>query len=333
MRRLRKSLEDWEEWLRPYVEKKEFSRRKNQYDAGKTKSCCYSVGCVPFGLMAGNDVSRYVKWDVSGTCERCGAEFVSAWNNMWLRKAGRGLEVCGRCARKEQFTEEWRRKNAEAQKKAQGTPEAKARMSVVLRISWANDPERRVRVSRSLRARYEGNDELRRRIGDASRRNWRRPEYQEKVSGHGYHHGWFVGRNGRLYFASSWELMFLVWCDGCEDVLSVGRNNDAIRYEKPCGMDAFYHPDFDVEVGCGRIVVEVKGGRSELDLVERKRVAAERFYRGSRDYVILYKEDLRRMGIFKESRTVGKWVEGLVARGKVEGYGFGKKHSCVQAQG
>jgi hypothetical protein len=326
MRSIRRTIEDWEEWVRPYVERKVFQRRKNQYDAGKTESCCYSVKSIPFKLMVERGVSKHIKWNVDGICIKCGKSFTASWNNIWLKKAFRGLEVCGRCSRKEQFTDEWRQHNSEAQKIVQGTPEARTRMSKILKSAWKKDSTIRVRISRSLKETYKDNEELRRKIGDASRRNWKRPEYQEKVTGHGYHHGWFVSKRSRIYFASSWELMFLVWCDENKDVKEYKRNEDVIPYEKPNGGVACYHPDFDMIMLGKPAVVEVKGGRSELDLVERKRVAAERFYQGKKDYVILYKEDLHRMGIMKSSKVVGKWISDLVIQGKVEEYGFGKKH-------
>jgi hypothetical protein len=199
-------------------------------------------------------------------------------------------------------------------------------MSRILRDTWTADPDIRNRISKSLLRTYEGNDELRRKIGDASRRNWLRPEYQERVMGHGYHHGWFLSRCGRIYFASSWELMFLIWCDGNRDVFGFKRSQDAIGYAKPNGGRAYYHPDFEVVKSDGVSVVEVKGGRSDFDLVERKRMAAELLYNGKVRYSILFKQDLQRMGVFRQNRTVGTWIGGLVASGKVDNYGFGQKH-------
>jgi hypothetical protein len=318
---------DWEAWIRPYVERRVFGRRKNQYSAEMTESVCYSIVSVPFKLMAKHRAKRHLKWKIAGVCKKCSSEFVSSWNNMWLRKAFKGQEICGRCARKEQFTDEWRRHNSEAQRRAQGTPQAKRRMSETLKKSWIKDPTIRTRISQSLLKTYDGNDDLRRKIGDASRRNWKKAEYQEKVTGKGYHHGWFISRCGRIYFASSWELMFLMWCDEHLEVKTFGRSGDSIPYDKPMGGVAHYHPDFEIETKTDKTVVEVKGGKSDFDLVERKRMAAERFYNGASTYVIIYRDDLKRMGIFRENRTVAQWIGQLVVSGKVQGYDFGKKHS------
>ena len=91
--------------------------------------------------------------------------------------------------------------------------------------------------------------------------------------------------------------MFLVWCENNPDVVEFRRCEDSISYEKPSGGIAYYHPDFRIEIDGKATVVEVKGGRSELDLVERKRQAAVRFYDDLANYVMIYKSDLKRMGI------------------------------------
>jgi hypothetical protein len=330
--RVKRSLENWDEWIRPYVVRKIFQRRKNQYDSGMTESYCYSVDRVPFELMVEHRMPKYLKWKVVGKCGRCGNEFDSSWNNIWIRKAYKGLEICGKCGRKEQFTDEWRHNNSEAQKRIQGTQESRKRMSKILKESWDGDPDRKKRLSQSLIRFYEGNDEVRAKIGEASRKNWKRLEYQEKVTGHGYHHGWFISRCGRIYFASSWELMFLIWCDGNSKVSWFKRSMDAIEYEKPCGGKAYYHPDFEIMIDSNVSIIEVKGGRSDFDLIERKRVAAELFYKGKANYSILFKQDLQRMGVFRQNKLVGVWIDGLVAEGKVDYHGFGKKHSQSASQ-
>lgn len=109
------------------------------------------------------------------------------------------------------------------------------------------------------------------------------------------------------------------------------RSRDAIEYNKPSGGTAYYHPDFEMKTGSVTRVVEVKGGRSDFDLVERKRCAAKMFYEDKADYVVLFKQDLQRLGVFR--KTVSKWIDGLVKAGVVDGYrfgvksGFSKKHS------
>jgi hypothetical protein len=205
-------------------------------------------------------------------------------------------------------------------------------MSGILKESWAKNPERRVKMSKALLKTYDGNIELRRRIGEASRRCWENLDYQEKVTGHGYHHGYFISRCGRIYFASSWELMFLVWCENNLLVSQFGRCEDRIRYEKPRGGSAYYHPDFQLTLNGKELIVEIKGGKSEIDLVERKRLAAIGYYQGGKTYTIMYKADLMRMGIFRSNRVAEVWILDLISQGKVEEHGCGKKCQTVLLQ-
>jgi len=325
MARIKKNLMDWDEWLRPYVKECHYQRRKNQYCDDLRTSTYYAVDRVPIEVMIEHHAASYLKYQVFGKCVQCGTPFNRIWANYCQRTRAAGKILCGRCALLDAVSQEgWKNANSQAQFRIQGTPEARHRMSASLHRAWEQDPTIRVRISKSLIKTYDGNIELRRKIGDASRRNWTRIEYQEKVTGKGYHHGWFLSRYGKIYFASSWELMFLLWCETNMDVIRFGRNMDIIPYIKPSGGTACYHPDFEIVINDEVTVIEVKGNRSEIDLVERKRQAAEKFYAGNKTYSIIYKEDLQRMGIFHNGKQIGPWIQGLVGSGKIEGYGFGK---------
>ena len=325
MHAIKWNLEDWPEWVRPYTEEKEFLRRKNQYGTERARYSCFSVKSVPFSVMLENAKSKTLKWDVRGTCRLCGGNFHGPWSNIWIRKRYRGDEVCGRCVRKAAYTDEWRENNSKSQRISQGSPQARKRMSRRLKMAHNNDPSISKRISAGLKRAYHDNPEFRRKVAAASRKNWERPEYQEKVTGHGYHHGYYISGDIRIYFASSWELMFLDWCGRSEDVVSFDRCVDKIPYSKPSGGTARYFPDFVVEWANGtKSVVEIKGGRQKIGLVERKRVAAESFYEGLCEYIILFKEDLKRMGIFKESKRVGDWIDKLESESKVAEHAKGK---------
>ena len=319
--RVRKSLKDWPEWLRPYVKKREFKRRKNQYSSDKTSSVCYSVGVVPFDLMVINlSDERYLKWRISGVCKKCGLKFEILWNNLWNRKRFSGEEVCGKCTRNAQYTDEWRKNNSDAQKIAQGSKEARNKMSERIKGVHKEHPELGKKISRGLKKAYRDNPELRIKISKASKKSWEDTGRQESSTGHGYHSGYFVSKHGDIFFASSWELMFLNWCSKNENVSSFKRCNDRIKYLKPSGGTSFYLPDFLVRFLNGSwIVVEIKGGRSDIDLVERKRKAALDFY-GSSGYVVFYGDDLKNMGIFIESRKVKDWILKLEGEGLVKDY-------------
>jgi len=320
-------IADYERWVRPYVVSAAFCRPKNQRTGDTAISRYYRVGVVPFSVMRKHSASHYLKWRVFGICKKCGEKFESSWHNIWLKKAFRGKEICGKCARREQFTEEWRKHNSESQKKVQGTPEARKRMSDILKKAWSENPAIRQKISDSLRRVYANNPELKKKIGDALRRRWKDPANHEKFTGHNYHHGWFVCRFGRIYFASSWELMFLLWCEKCRDVSLVKRCCDHLPYRKPDGGIANYYPDFECQIGSDTCVVEIKGYRGDIGLVERKRDAAARYYRGGKIYSIVRKADLGEMGIFVPDKKVGRWILDLVGDGLVEGYAFGKNQN------
>ena len=324
MRKIRYKLDDWEDWLKPYVVKKGMNRRKNQYCSGMMVVSYYTVENVPFGSMYDHNVSKHIKWTIVGNCKECGKDFHNTWSNVWLRKAFRGQEVCGKCSRKKQFTELWRKHNSEAQKRVQGTPTAREKMSKILKKSWKDNPDRKKKLSLSLKKAYKDNPEYRKKVSEASKRNWRSLDYQIKVTGHGYHHGWLLSRCGRIYFASSWELMFLLWCERNKDFSQFLRCEDRIPYEKPVGGSANYHPDFEIITKQEeKVVAEVKGGRSDIDLVRRKHEAAVRYYQGKKTYVMVFKDDLKRMGVFRGNK-VGLWIQSLVEEGLVEYYGIGK---------
>ena len=322
---VRYKIDDWDEWLRPYVEKKMMKRRANQYSDEEIEVPYFTIGIIPVEVMMENNAKHTLKYRVWGTCVVCQNRFETLWSNFVRRKNYRGKVVCGLCSRRDQYGEEWRKNNSAAQKRVQGTLEARKRMSKILKESWANAPDRKERLSRSLKQAYKENPDLRKKISDASKRNWQSVEYQEKCTGHGYHHGYYNSRFGRLYFASSWELMYLVWCDQNESIQLVCRCEDRIRYRKPKGGYAYYHPDFSVVSTGGEYVVEIKGGRSP-DLVERKRKAAVEHYREtSKCYVILFRDDLKRLGCFLSNKKVKQWIDTLAASGKVHEHGFGKK--------
>jgi len=277
-------------------------------------------------MMLENNPTKTVKWDVVGNCKLCGREFHVLWNNMWLRRRHVGEEVCGSCVRKKAYTDEWRQNNSEAQKRVQGTPEARERMADTLKRVHREDPSIGRRISEGLRAAYKNNPEFRKKISQASTRNWKSLEYQEKVTGHGYHHGYFVHQGSRVYFASSWELMFLVWCSKNVDIVTFERCRDRIGYRKPNGGLAYYHPDFTVIWNNGsRTTFEVKGGMQSLDLVERKRVAADDFYsEDGHNYVILFRQDLKRMRIFRENQLLAEWIDKLKSQKVVVEHAKGK---------
>ncbi|MFA6678968.1 MAG: zinc-ribbon domain-containing protein [Candidatus Methanomethylophilaceae archaeon] len=318
-------IEDVPEWIRPFIEE----RTIKSIDVRTNKNVEYKYfGKLPIPinemLIHENELNKHLKWDVSGTCYSCGNHFVTTWNSLLARKKHAKEEFCGKCLRKEQFTEEWRRHNSEAQKKVQGTPEARRKMSEILKEVHRKDPEIRKRIGESLRRGYKEHPERREKVSEDLRKRWKDAEGQQKFMGRGFYYGWVFTRCGRIFFASSWELMFLLWCDNNIEVCSFKRCTDHVPYKTILGKPSNYYPDFEMEIGGTQYVVEIKGNLSEFETVQRKKEAAESFYFGNKRYIILYKADLERMGILKYNKKVELWISELCDSNKIECCGFGK---------
>lgn len=319
----------FDDWEKPYV--KVIQTKKGTIN--------YSIGTVPLEVLIRNKPKQTRKINAKSVCIVCKSDFEILWSRFCRRKNSETAMkcICGRCAVKvATSSEEWKKKNSEAQLKVQGTPEARKRMSEILKESWKDDPSISKRISESLRKYYRENPESRKKISEASKRNWEREEYKQKVTPRGFHHGIFhSNKNGDIYFASSWELMFLVWCEENKKVLKFGRCKDRIPYRKPNGGKVRYHPDFQVEFDNEIWIAEVKGSRSNYDLISRKREAAQEFYRGSgKSYIMVYKEDLKRLGCYKGDREkLRKWLISLVEEGKITYHGGPKKEDKDRIQG
>lgn len=308
------------EWIRPFLIKgKTEVKTKNSINTLEF----YKIGDIPFEYMISNNVPENKKWKVNGTCNVCGKKFTTKWITLCRRKYSPKKEICGHCALIiATSSKEWLKKNSDSQKKSQCTPEARKRMSDIVRNRYINNPELRVKMSLSLKKMYECHPEIKKKISDKSKKNWEDKEYQSKVTGKGFYHGYYLSKYGKIYFASSWELMFLFWCDHNKIVTDLSKNTDSIEYLLPNNKIANYHPDFNVVLGGKPLIIEIKGFINDIDIIERKRLAAESFYH-DKEYCILFKKDLERLGVFKKSGLI-RWIENLCSEGKIEEFGAGK---------
>lgn len=80
-----------------------------------------------------------------------------------------------------------------------------------------------------------------------------------------------------LFYRSSWEEHFMIFCDNSEEVKKIVKPF-TIRYEYN-GRIKLYYPDLMVELASGDIVIiEIKPlGKVSEDLVQAKKLAAERY--------------------------------------------------------
>lgn len=320
-------LDDFDEWIRPYVIKKTMIRNKNQYNKEKIDLDYFAINVIPIKEMILHKVGNYKKWIVSGICTKCGKNFTIPWNNLCLREKHSKEEFCGKCLRKEVYSDEWRKNNSEAQKKAQGTIDAKKRMSEILIQKHKDCPEIREKISLSLKEKYKNNPELRNKISEASKRNWNNPEYEKKVTGKSFYNGTYLSKYGEIYFASSWELFFLDWCECNKNISSVKRCSDKIDYINSKGGHSRYFPDFEIVLDNKIYVFEIKG-RINLIEIKNKQNAAINFFKNQKSYSILYKDDLKRLGInFSKNQMldkiyslIGKIKDGKLGKIKLEDY-------------
>lgn len=320
----RYKIEEYEEWVRPYVIKTHNIR--NEY--------CI-VRKLPLQLAIEHKLQKYRKWTVYGNCEKCGVYFEFTWSNYCNRKRTTNQILCGKCALKNAINQKgWREANSKAQLKVQGTPEARQRMSDKLKQVHKDDPNIRNKISQGLKATYKNDPDFRAKVSAASLRNWKRLDYQEKVVGKGYHHGYLLHNQQKIYFGSSWELMFLMWCQKHNNIAAFGRCKERIPYKKPDGGKAYYHPDFEVIwKNRNKTIIEIKGGRSDFDIVQRKAAAAQKHFNSRKtNYIMMYKEDLQRLGILRNNKHVLDWILTLEKEGKVEYHGCGKNGKEVSLQ-
>lgn len=311
------------EWEKPYIIEK----------ISKTGYRYLSLEKIPINVMIQNNPNSCSNFVCFGYCEDCGNYFECIWNNFKNRKNDNLKMICGSCSRKKTFTEKWRRNNSAAQKIAQNRPEVKQKMSESLKKMWATRDDVKEKVSNSLKKMYASEQGIRVKkfLSENSKRCWEMQKYQEKVTGFGFYHGTYLSKFGSLYFASSWELSYMMWCENNEYVLNLKRCEDKIEYKNKYNNESRYYPDFYVETRLGNYVVEIKGKRSDEELVELKRLAALKFYENKNiTYLILYKNDLKILNICVDSRINKKTILTLAEQGKVINYGFGKKENNKQ---
>lgn len=312
----------YEEWQKEYVVK---FIGKDGYEKEK-------CGVIPIEIATENKLNKNSHVLVSGVCKLCGKDYVRVWRSISKSKAVPGESYCGSCANKlYRQTPESRKINSENQLRVQGTPEARERMSKILIEKHKKDPSIGRRISDGLRKVYLERPELKAVISENSKKAWKKEGYQQKVTGFGYFSGYYVENGNNIFFASSWELKFILWCRDNKDVKSFCRCEDWISYFYK-GSKSNYNPDFEVVLNNKIYVFEIKGKKSNADVVEKKRLAAIEFYKGQKEYVLLFKEDLKRMGISMIGHDTYSFMKNLSDNGIIKMVTFGKDNKKEQQE-
>ena len=90
--------------------------------------------------------------------------------------------------------------------------------------------------------------------------------YEKMTHKNRFYSGWYHSKFGKIYFNSSWELAFIVWCENNKSVLSLIRCKDKIKYKDVDGKNRIYMPDFEVTTEQDIYIIEIKG---QYNLINR----------------------------------------------------------------
>lgn len=257
---------------------------------------------VPFYLMLKyyhNRLGTRIK--ICGVCICCNQYFETNWKQLNHRKYGKLKQICHKCSLKYATnTQQWRQKNSQAQKIAQNRPETKKRMSESVKKSKT--------------------PQVIKKHSDASKRMWQNESYRKKVlqnqkkgfenlsqetkfrisCKNRFYSGKYESKFGKIYFNSSWQLAFIIWCENNDNINEMRRCKDVITYKDKQNKMRSYFPDFQIQDNNGVIyIVEIKG-RLNLRNVEEKAQASRVYYQNKKQYCLYYEKDLIRMGVIKK---------------------------------
>lgn len=209
--------------------------------------------------------------------------------NMLLRRR-KFLEVCNKCyVKHEQYDDEWKRKNSEAQKIAQNRPDVIEKHRNNSKLLWKNNYEK----MHSSNLKMVQTKEYREKMAHIMKNKWASDEtYRDKVSGKGvYKH---TGNYHEIVYHSKLELAFLIYCQ--ENNINVLRFNlKPIQYIDPNdGVERNYFPDFIIN---NNEIIEIKGMRwVELSngVFDAKINALSDFCKYNKfSYKVIYDQDLK----------------------------------------
>lgn len=248
-------------------------------------------------------ISNSSWWIVHGVCAHCGKKCSTNTKKLFSRKNEecKNLMFCGGSCASKVFskTEEWARKNSEAQKKIQSLPEQKEKN------------RQGVLKSRSIEENYKkwydavcksnADPEKNKKISETMKKLWKDEEYVNKVfkSSNRFHNsinGYFLSKySGRIFFGSSYELYFLFMNDVRGN--KIERFEGFISYEL-LGKKRRYIPDYVMnryiyEIKSFYLKSKIKNGPEEI---KQKFISAKKYVEENKelydDYFLLEEKDL-----------------------------------------
>jgi len=193
-------------------------------------------------------------------CIICGESSLHSIFSMKRRKIAGTKPICKKCALKYVTnTNEWRDNNSKAQFISQNKPEV-------------------IEKQRKTQKRLMEED----------------PLYIEKRRNNSFLSGKVEG----IYFDSSWELFYIIYCIENDKIEKVKRFKEKITYYDKNGIKRNYHPDFIVNFKNGESkIIEIKGHLAN-NTIEKKEAALREY---GKKYEILKQKDLYKLGLFVRS--------------------------------
>lgn len=274
---------------------------------------------IPYNLFQEHAEETPPCTHIQGTCECCGKEFIVKYATLKRRTRCDIFhrQICNNCILKYVTnTDEWRKTNSDAQKIAQNRPETLKKMREAVKAS--KTPEVLKKQSISSKKMWE-REEYRNRHKEGMKRafeNMSDESYERMTHKNRFYSGWYLSKFGRIFFNSSWELAFVVWCENNSNVCSLIRCKDKIKYKDETGRYHIYMPDFEITTTSDVYVVEIKG-RYNLKNVDEKKKASDEIYQGKKHYCLWYKNDLIQRGIIWNHFNPKNFCESL--KSKIEG--------------
>lgn len=238
-------------------------------------------------------------------CDICGKDFIRDCYSIFGRKRvyGNGHYFCSpTCGVKFATSQKgWKEKNSKAQLIAQNRPEVKAKMRASVKASKTpellrkhSEASKKMWLSEEYRKKHR--ESMKKAFKNMSQESKDKMSYKNR-----FHSGWYNSdKFGKMYFNSSWELAFIVWCENNTLIETLKRCDDTIPYKDKNGKERFYYPDFEIKSSSGIQIIEIKGKRN-LNNVEEKKIHAKNFYKNEKDYCLYFYNDLIKLKVLNRN--------------------------------
>lgn len=296
------SYDNLQDWLKPYFGRKTMMN-------GIQGVAIKQITPIPFLIAKENNLIKTSRYIVAGVCQHCSISITKPWRFFNKRKYLTEYCMCKTCSLKAVTNlPEWKDKNSKSQLISQNKPEVKLKMSESVKKSKTEEVLRKHSVASN---KNWSSDEYRTKHRNSMKNaflNMSQESFNKMISKNRFYSGYYSSKFGRLFFNSSWELAYIVWCENNPEIISVSRCHDRIPYIFN-GIEKVYNPDFLIDTTIGKYVIEIKGGY-DYNIVSSKIESARKFY-NDKCYCILFKKDLVRMKVFSQNFKPKEFIKSL----------------------